>query len=823
LRIAPTKMAIVKGKKTEEIIPHKEAVSKKRKILTEGRGRNARKRTISKGMVYLENDKRERKATGSYYTPGHIVKYIVEHAVGPVLKDKLEALRPKLREVEQKRKAFEDRQRALQQRGLKAEPEEKKKLIGRDLVADVFNIRVLDPAMGSGHFLVQAVDLITDKMLHFLNSFPVNPVRDFLEKTRETILNEMEVQGITIDAMRLTDVNLLKRHVLKRCIYGVDLNPMAVELAKVSLWLDCFTLGAPLSFLDHHLRCGNSLIGVTVQEVRETIEKGQYGLFALVGSRFTGLMLATDLMREVAELPDVTSKDVSESRKRYKKATDALAPFKRLLGVYTSRWFGNVPYTSGKGRNKTQHDPAKEFLLSQEAEAWLKDPEDVKLSNWAHEIAEKAASAVEEKRFFHWELEFPEIFYGPRPGTERVIERRDGPGFDAVIGNPPYGMVVDVTEKPYFEATYETTEGRFDKYELFFEKAIRLSQQNGYASLIVPSPILTNLYGKKLRSFMLTHGHIEEIVNFGMDVFEDPTIHSSILVLSNGDEGDLKVNIRKKVEDFDELFADFDFEMLQKDLGNNETVSFDIFLDPDLHSIVKKLRMNGSPLGERFHIRQCIKTGNDNLYIQTSDVPLPDPWKRSLRGRGIGRYITHEKNLYVKYGSWLARNWKNKSFYEVEKIAVRETGARITSTIDLDHLYFLSSLYSVYPKDPKEELSLYYILGILNSTLATFFMKIVALELTQGAFTKIRTNQLARLPICTHFNTNSKRSKYEEIISLVKKVIQLNESTHYSSSDRERERIQKSVGDVESRIDSLVCDIYQVCLEEKKTVEGFVG
>jgi type II restriction/modification system DNA methylase subunit YeeA len=102
--------------------------------------------------------------------------------------------------------------------------------------------------MGSGHFLVEAVDYITDKTLDFLNAFPWNPVIAHLFRMRETILEEMDDQGITIDPKRLTDVNLLKRHVLKRCIYGVDINPMAVELAKVSLWLDCFTLGAPLSF-----------------------------------------------------------------------------------------------------------------------------------------------------------------------------------------------------------------------------------------------------------------------------------------------------------------------------------------------------------------------------------------------------------------------------------------------------------------------------------------------------------------------------------------------------------------------------------------------
>ncbi|MBI3328278.1 MAG: hypothetical protein HYZ81_16435 [Nitrospinae bacterium] len=101
--------------------------------------------------------------------------------------------------------------------------------LGRELVDELFDLKVLDPAMGSGHFLVEAVDYITDKALDFLNAFPWNPAFAHLARMRETILQEMDEQGITIDAKRLTDVNLLKRHVLKRCTYGVDLNPMAVE------------------------------------------------------------------------------------------------------------------------------------------------------------------------------------------------------------------------------------------------------------------------------------------------------------------------------------------------------------------------------------------------------------------------------------------------------------------------------------------------------------------------------------------------------------------------------------------------------------------
>src|SRR6202011_1585259 len=159
----------------------------------------------------------------------------------------------------------------------------------------LFDLRVLDPAMGSGHFLVEAVDFVTDHLLKFLNQFPINPVNFALDRTRQSILESLGEQGVTVDINKLTDINLLKRQVLKRCIYGVDLNPMAVELAKVSLWLDCFTLGAPLSFLDHHMKAGNSLIGGNVQEVQEALSSN------LWTNQFTYLLNATELMRRVGE------------------------------------------------------------------------------------------------------------------------------------------------------------------------------------------------------------------------------------------------------------------------------------------------------------------------------------------------------------------------------------------------------------------------------------------------------------------------------------------------------------------------------------------
>lgn len=492
LRIATEKMAVVKGKRTEEIIPYREAKSGKKQIVTEGRGKDATEKTLPKGAVYLENDKRERKATGSYYAPDHIVQYIVENAVGPVLLEKLEGLRPKLREADRHHKEFFKREEALKKKGFKPEPSSKADLIGQELVKEFFDITVCDPAMGSGHFLVEAVDFITDKTLDFLNSFPWNPVLVHLDKMRADIMSEMERQGITIDAGRLTDVNLLKRHVLKRCIYGVDLNPMAVELAKVSLWLDCFTLGAPLSFLDHHMKSGNSLIGVTVEEAQNAVEKGQYVLW---GSHFTGVQLAAESMREIGELSDLTIDQVKESRSKYSGASTRLAPYKRILDVYSSQWFGNNPTRTKRGRGGTIQNPAIDFLKSDEAAKFVNDPDNLdRLSDTWRDVAERTVATLQDRRFFHWELEFPEIFY--EKGT-----RKAEAGFDVVIGNPPYDVLAekeighDISQEiDYFKAVsvFEPAiRGKNNLYKLFICRGVDLMAPSRSAfAYIVPMALL---------------------------------------------------------------------------------------------------------------------------------------------------------------------------------------------------------------------------------------------------------------------------------------------------------------------------------------------
>ena len=197
----------------------------------------------------------------------------------------------------------------------------------RDLVDRLFDFRTLDPAMGSGHFLVEAVDFITDRLLSFLNQFPVNPVKFMLDRTRRNILETLGEQGVSVDPDKLTEVNLLKRHVLHHCIYGVDLNPMAVELAKVSLWLDAFTIGAPLSFLDHHLRCGNSLIGATFKDLENATGKQPFG------SDYEPLLRAVRRVIEANRTADATAAAARHSAAQYAAGRRDLSAYQVLLDL----------------------------------------------------------------------------------------------------------------------------------------------------------------------------------------------------------------------------------------------------------------------------------------------------------------------------------------------------------------------------------------------------------------------------------------------------------------------------------------------------------
>jgi len=210
LAYAAEEMAVVRRGKKEEIVPASEAekpgFSEKTRFLVE---------RIPAGQVYLVTDRGERKATGSYYTPDYIVKYIVEQTLGPLVDAQAEAVEKEIAALKAKNKGAARRTKAYKEALARLQ---------NSFADRVLALNVLDPAMGSGHFLVEATDYLARRIVE---------------------------AGVVPEALTNGDeeseLSYWRRRVVERCIYGVDLNPLAVELAKLSLWLATVAKGKPLS------------------------------------------------------------------------------------------------------------------------------------------------------------------------------------------------------------------------------------------------------------------------------------------------------------------------------------------------------------------------------------------------------------------------------------------------------------------------------------------------------------------------------------------------------------------------------------------------
>ena len=441
----------------------------------------------------------------------------------------------------------------------------------------------------------------TDRLVRFLDRYPFLSV--FFEGMKETILNELSDQGVTAAPELLTDVNLLKRHVLKRCIYGVDLNPMAVELAKVSLWLDCFTLGAPLSFLDHHLKCGNSLIGAMARELDED-DENDHQLTFLRGP-FAGLLRAAEIMRGVSLLTDVTLSQVQESGELYRKYEEKAKPFKKLLDIYISQHF--------------DVELAEEFLTVHSQDKVLQMiKEESDYPDVYEGVVEKAKHLNDSKRFFHWDLEFPEAFID----LEKTKWDVDG-GFDSVIGNPPY--VSSRNEKfydetgEYIDKNYRAAFYQVDLYYLFMEKVSSLLNRNGYWSLIVPDTWISSTKSSKFRKWIISENTLISITTAKKKIFE-ADVDCMIVVVSKTDKQ--KTKLYQIAGDKKKLISEY---KLPQD-GTEFTISpYKSLLDciSEVSLELDEISFTGRGIGAYHHTKHSQETIEARAYHATYKKEAP--------------------------------------------------------------------------------------------------------------------------------------------------------------------------------------------------------
>ena len=389
------------------------------------------------GKIVIRPNPYARKDSGSFFTPQELVDLIVDRTLKPLAEERLKAFETKSAELKSDRRP---------------KAQSKTELLKLDPAEAVLNLKVLDPAMGSGHFLVTAVDFLSDTIADLIEYVPVvpewldgdyvSPLVNRVATIRREILRRAKESDWVLDEEQLTDQAIIRRMVLKRCIYGVDKNPLTVELAKVSLWLHSFTVGAPLSFLDHHLRCGDSLIGLRVLEASDYLRETA-GLF--LSSAIAGAETAANGMQHIEELSDADIGEVRESTKLFEGVDEMTAELRGLLDFFCGlRWL-----TAGMKRKeriafekRQLFEPIGQYpeqaygLLANGPEAiGVESPGDgdTPLSRFAA-LWNEARSLAEREGFLHWQVAFP--------GVWRYWQNvRPEGGFDAIIGNPPWDRI----------------------------------------------------------------------------------------------------------------------------------------------------------------------------------------------------------------------------------------------------------------------------------------------------------------------------------------------------------------------------------------------
>lgn len=387
---------------------------------------------IKEGEVYFAGDLYERKSSGSYFTPEDVVDYIVSNTVG----EKLAGFK----------KSFLGKERtncnAYSQAVDESEQKELAELIEENAIffinKEVLQLSVLDPAMGSGHFLVNSTNIIANFITDLLNE-------------------------IGIISNSTSGTKYWRRWVVESCIYGVDINPLAVELAKLSLWLLSMAKGQPLSFLKHHLKKGNSLVGARLDDIgnypfslnKKTVH--QLSLFDTDPNFKSAVESAISKSQLIASRSSTIRHDVEEKKGWLEEMDQILADYKTICNIHTDIYFS---------KNKISENQYLKLVSNRDFST--------------------AKELDKNDTYFHWELEFPMVLLNKN-------------GFDCVVGNPPY---VDVTENEYISSSYSTSSGR-NLYNYFVEKGLRLlDESKGSLGFLIPISIISSERMKSTREFI---------------------------------------------------------------------------------------------------------------------------------------------------------------------------------------------------------------------------------------------------------------------------------------------------------------------------------
>ncbi len=765
------------------------------------------KNLINASVLGLIFEKINGYKDGSYFTPGYVTMYMSRENIRNAVVQKFKeannfAKVPNFGKVE----TFD---------------ELKDKITDRKQANKVINsLKICDPAVGSGHFLVSALnEIITIKselgILEYQNSnrvknYKIEVVNDELiisdKETEELFEYSLNKKGNAVDYKQDLQEAIFheKQTIIENCLFGVDINPNSVNICRLRLWIELLKSSyytkeskylelKTLPNIDINIKQGNSLVG----------------RFSLNGNGVTnGQAQKMKLVTEKYKTQVILYKSTNDKIVKQKAENEIL----RIKQQFAQ----NVNPTD-KDYILLQQKKAKlgempMFFAETDKEEWKIETE--KISNEVIELEKRYELKLQTLygNAFEWRFEFPEV----------LDENGNFIGFDLIIGNPPYISGRDfgnelILVKDYFKSMYKTAEYQLDLYQLFIEKAHEIARKNAQISYIIPNTWLANHKTKKIRNFILENLSLSEIVYSQEKVFDeadvDVVIFSGIknnsdneILIKNISKKEIKTSHKRKFQSFKE----------------NENQLFDIFVTEKDRVIIKLIEQEPQRIKDFFIVSRGIhpyrrdgygKSKYTEGYQTEKDYKnrsyhekekIDETYKLELKGRHIFPYYTINSNVFVSYGKWLAEPRK-KSLFIGKRIYTRIILGKkglISTIIDNNSNYIADQ--SICVANPiNSEISLDFIVAQLNSKLLGYYLRLKHNEF-DNLFPKVKMYQFKNLPIVTN-ESNEKM----EILKIIKQITSL-----------KNKDIDADIFKLTNNIDNLIYKMYKLSKKEIIHIES---
>ncbi len=415
---------------------------------------------------------------------------------------------------------------------------------------------------------------------------------------------------------------------------------------------------------------------------------------------------------------------------------------------------------------------------------------------------------------FDWETEFPEIM---KAG-----------GFDAVIGNPPYGATLSEDGTNYLLTHYSLQDYQLDTYLLFLEKALALLKRGAWVGMIIPNTWLLNLQSKRIRTRLFSQTQVENIVHYHLPVFRKATVDTEIVILKNEpltDEHQIKVSLVEK----DGATTSYSIAQERWRAGNGRPVN--VLERPEFVDLADKL--------QRFTVldRVCVVTQGAKPFQVGKGIPRQtrkivdekpfvsgkrqsSSFRPLLRGSLIQRYqILWRNDYWISFGDWLAEPRYSARYDAPRKIVIRQTGDSLIATLDEEQFIVRDNLYTILPRE--STLDLRYVLGLLNSSFLKWVYQAIINPEKGEALAQVKRGHLAKLPLALPKHSDSAdKAKHDKMVALVERMLDLHKRLAKAKAPDDKTKLQRQIDATDHEIDRLVYNLYGLTEEEIAIVEG---